>query len=59
VSWYGVLNWVCTLGFTLAAAYWLYRFITARLRASGDSSVGILCQFAMAFGMAVMFAVML
>ena len=60
VSWYGPLNWVCTVGFALAAVYWLYRFITARLQPStGADSVGVLCQFAMAAGMAIMFSVML
>ncbi len=46
----------------MAAVFWLYRFITARVQASSDeshSSVGILCQLAMAAGMAIMFGVML
>ena len=60
MSWDGLLNWVCAVGFALAAVYWLYRFITARLQASnGHDSIGVLCQFAMAAGMAIMFAVML
>lgn len=62
VSWYGVTNWACTIAFGLATAFWLYRFITARLQSSDRSShnlVGILCQLAMAAGMAIMFAVML
>ena len=62
VSWYGALNWLCTIAFGLAAVFFLYRFITARLQSSGHSShntVGILCQCAMAAGMAIMFAVML
>ena len=61
-SWVGVLNWVCTIGFAVAAVFWLYRFITARVQPSSDeshSSVGILCQLAMAAGMAIMFGVML
>jgi len=61
-SLYGVLNWVCTIAFGIAAVFWLYRFITERLQASDRSlhnSVAILCQLAMAAGMAIMFAVML
>ncbi len=61
-SWIGWLNWVCTIGFALAAAYWFYRLVTARLQPSADAareSVVILCQLAMAAGMGVMFAVML
>lgn len=59
-SWVGTLNWLCASGFAAATAFWLYRYITARLKPSReDSSVGILCQLAMAAGMAVMFGVML
>lgn len=60
-AWVGVLNWVCVVGFAVASVYWLYRFVTARLQPSTDgsgSSVGILCQLAMAAGMGIMFAVM-
>lgn len=52
-----LLNWVCVIAFALATVYWLYRLITARLQASGDF-VGVLCQLAMAAGMAIMFVVM-
>lgn len=61
-NWVGLLNWVCAIGFGAAAAFWLYRLITARLQPAQDESdetVGILCQLAMAAGMAIMFAVML
>lgn len=60
-DWVGALNWVCTLGFAAATVYWLYRFVTARVQPAqgGPSSVGILCQLAMAAGMAIMFGVML
>lgn len=61
-DWIGALNWICALGFAAAAVYWFYRFVTARLQpadADGPSSVGILCQLAMAAGMGIMFAVML
>ena len=61
-TWIAALNWLCTMGFTAATVFWLYRFITARLQPSEDGShqsVGILCQLAMAAGMAIMFGVML
>ena len=61
-AWIGVLNWVCAVGFGIAAVFWLYRFITARIQGRDSEpgqAVGILCQFAMAAGMAIMFAVML
>lgn len=61
-TWIGVLNWVCTIGFGAATVFWLYRLITARAQRSADAShqtIGILCQLAMAAGMAIMFAVML
>ena len=61
-TWVHGLNWLCTIGFAIATAYWFYRLVTARLQppADGsDQSIGILCQLAMAAGMAIMFAVML
>lgn len=61
-AWVGALNWMCTIGFSVAAVFWLYRLITARLQSAEDRShqtVGILCQLAMAAGMAIMFGVML
>lgn len=61
-AWIGVLNWVCAVGFGIAAVFWLYRFITVRVQGRDSEpgqSVGILCQVAMAAGMAIMFAVML
>lgn len=61
-GWVGTVNWVCTVGFAAAAAFWFYRFVTARVQSSTDeshSTVGILCQLAMAAGMAIMFGVML
>lgn len=56
------LNWLCAVGFAIAALWWLYRFVECRRT---DSSlpvhrfVGIVCQAMMAAGMAIMFAVML
>ncbi|MBU3749894.1 MAG: DUF5134 domain-containing protein [Mycobacterium sp.] len=60
-SWVGVLNLLCALGFTAAATFWFYRFVTSRLQGEPESAgrtLGILCQLAMAAGMAVMFAVL-
>lgn len=60
--WVGVLNWMCAVGFAAAAVFWLYRYVTSRLRTSGErraQGLGVLCQAAMATGMAIMFAVML
>ena len=56
--WPGVLNWAMTIGFAVAAVFWLYRFFAGR-PGSEDRGLGVLCQFAMATGMAIMFSVML
>ncbi|AFM16669.1 hypothetical protein Mycch_1883 [Mycolicibacterium chubuense NBB4] len=58
----GALNWFCTVGFVVAALWWLYRYF--RVRSSDPSTVahrhfGIACQAMMAAGMAIMFGVML
>ena len=55
------LNWVCTVGFAVATAYWLYRYLSLRMNHSGsaEQSLGTLCQAMMAAGMAIMFGVML
>ena len=61
-AWIGALNWVCAIVFGIAAAFWVYRFIAARVQGQDrepGQSLGILCQIAMAAGMAIMFAVML
>lgn len=61
-TWIAELNWLCTIGFAVAAMFWLYRFITTQMWPSEkriEHSVRILCQLAMAGGMAIMFAVML
>ena len=56
------LNWVCTVGFAVAAAYWLC-LLVVRHRADPTMPAhrffGIACQMMMAAGMAVMFGVML
>jgi len=62
MNWVGPLNWVCTIGFVVAAMFWLYRVIAARIEAVADTAhqtAGLLCQLAMAAGMAIMFGVML
>ena len=56
--WPGVLNWAFTIGFAVAAVFWLYRFFAGR-PGSENRGLGVLCQFAMATGMAIMFGVML
>lgn len=61
-AWPTTLNWLCTIGFAAAAVFWFYRLVTARVQRSDDGShqsVGVLCQLAMAAGMAIMFGVML
>ena len=57
-----LLNWVCSVGFVVAAAYWLFRYLAVRMdREPADAGVplGSLCQSMMAAGMAIMFGVML
>ena len=56
------LNWLCTVGFAVAALWWLFRYF--RVRSSDTSTavhrhLGIACQSMMAAGMAIMFGVML
>lgn len=61
-AWIATLNWVCTIGFAIAAMFWLYRYLVARqTRSSGDTvhHLGLLSQAMMATGMAIMFGVML
>lgn len=61
-DWIAALNWVCTIGFAVAAVVWLYRYLVARqTRSAGDAvhQLGLLSQAMMAIGMAVMFGVML
>ncbi|AQT80747.1 DUF5134 domain-containing protein [Mycolicibacterium litorale] len=54
------LNWVCTIGFAVAAVFWLYRYLSVRITRVPDTGhpLGILCQAMMAAGMAIMFGVM-
>ncbi|NTY58532.1 DUF5134 domain-containing protein [Mycolicibacterium sphagni] len=55
------LNWVCTVGFAIAAVCWLYRYLAVRMDRTpgGGVPLGCLCQSMMAAGMAIMFGVML
>jgi hypothetical protein len=48
------LNWLCTIGFAVAALFWLYLYFTKR-----DRRFGITCQAMMAVGTAIMFSLML
>lgn len=58
-AWVGVLNWICAIGFAVATLYWLYRYFTTRRSGDPGRHWGLLCQAAMALGMAIMFGVML
>jgi hypothetical protein len=61
-AWIATLNWVCAIGFAIAAVFWLYRYLGARIsNSSGDPvlHLGMLSQAMMAAGMAIMFGVML
>ena len=59
----GAVNWFWTVGFAVAAVFWVYRYFATR-RIDGGATLtlvhfGTLCQAAMAAGMAIMFGVML
>lgn len=63
-GWISTVNWLTTIGFAVAALYWLYRYFAARRtnpmpHTAPLSSMGLLGQGFMAAGVAVMFAVML
>jgi hypothetical protein len=56
------LNWLCVIGFTVAAIWWLYRYFIARKAEPTQPShrfLGTVTQVMMAVGMAIMFGVML
>jgi hypothetical protein len=60
--WIGAINWAGTVGFAIAAFWWLYRFFALRNAGSKQPSYRILWiarQAMMAGGMAIMFGVML
>ncbi|WP_026356842.1 DUF5134 domain-containing protein [Mycobacterium sp. 141] len=58
-GWIDALNWLCTVVFAIAAAWWLYRYFAERQADPARRHIGIVCQAMMAAGMAVMFGVML
>jgi Domain of unknown function (DUF5134) len=63
-QWITTVNWIVTIGFGLAAVYWLYRYVAQRREDSAQripllAHAGSLCQSFMAAGMAIMFGVML
>jgi hypothetical protein len=63
-AWVGIVNWICAVGFSAATLYWVYRYVAARRSGEsgqhgGNRHWGLLCQAAMALGMAIMFGVML
>lgn len=60
--WVTGLNWAVTVGFAVAAVWWLHRYFSVRSAARGPlahAHFGVLCQAMSAAGMAIMFAVML
>lgn len=65
-GWVGVLSWICTIGFAVAALVWTYRYFAVRQgqfphnrHHNGHHHFGMACQAMMAAGMAVMYGAML
>lgn len=63
-GWISAVNWIASVGFSVAALVWLYRYVVQCTAnrvppAVKDSPLGLLCQGLMAAGFAVMFAMML
>lgn len=63
-GWISIVNWLATVGFAVAALYWLYRYFAERRTTPTPctaplSSMGLLGQGFMAVGVAVMFGVVL
>ena len=61
-NWITALNLLCTIGFAVAAVFWLYRLLTDRRQATDDESSrrgAVLGQFAMAAATAAMFGALL
>ncbi|MGH3644819.1 MAG: DUF5134 domain-containing protein [Mycobacterium sp.] len=57
-----VLNWACTIGFTVTTLWWLYRYFVQPKAEPAQAShrfLGDASQAMMAAGMAIMFGVML
>jgi Domain of unknown function (DUF5134) len=62
LTWIDALNWLCTIGFAVAAIWWLHRYFVERRAEPHQPShrhLGVACQAMMAAGTAIMFAVML
>jgi len=59
-EWIGMVNWLCVIGFTVAALFWTYRYFSTRKHASGGPACGwgAACQAMMAAGIAIMFGSM-
>lgn len=63
-GWITTLNWIATVGFAIAAVYWLYQYFAQRrtnpvLQTGHFADSGSLYQSFVASGMAIMFGVML
>lgn len=64
-GWITTLNWIATIGFAIAAIYWLYRYFAHRKPNPGTNTARrwdwgtTPCHAFMAAGMAIMFGVML
>jgi hypothetical protein len=60
-GWIAAINWLWTVGFAVAAVWWLYRYFVERRARPAERRrlLGIACQAMMAAGMAIMFGVML
>jgi hypothetical protein len=60
-GWITIVNWIVTVGFAVAAVYWLYRYFADRATNPAPhrarlANLGLLCQAFMAAGIAIMFA---
>ena len=61
-AWMGAVNWICTIGFAIAALWWVYRYFALRKAAPTEPwhrFLGAARQALMAAGMAIMFGVLL
>lgn len=61
-AWIAAINWLCTIGFAIAALWWLYRCFAVRKAEPTQPwhrFLGAARQAMMAAGMAIMFGVML
>jgi hypothetical protein len=61
-AWMGAINWLFTIGFAIAALWWVYRYFAPRKAEPTEPwhrFLGAARQALMAAGMAIMFAVLL